>query len=108
MFPWYCCLCFLYQLSIQVGRVLNLQLFITCAIKGSAAARLKSNNYLWTVCLEEKALKGFWLQVPWCCATLPPCFSFLHHLLLQTTRLDFNQSLKAPGPTSHSFWTTNT
>nr|XP_034892699.1 LOW QUALITY PROTEIN: BTB/POZ domain-containing protein At5g47800-like [Populus alba] len=49
MFPWYCCLCFLYQLSIQVGRVLNLQLFITCAIKGSAAARLKSNNYLWTV-----------------------------------------------------------
>ncbi|KAJ6991837.1 hypothetical protein NC653_015247 [Populus alba x Populus x berolinensis] len=62
MFPWYCCLCFLYQLSIQVGRVLNLQLFITCAIKGSAAARLKSNNYLWTVCLEEKALKGFGLQ----------------------------------------------
>ncbi|KAJ6912196.1 hypothetical protein NC651_014774 [Populus alba x Populus x berolinensis] len=63
---------------------------------------------LLTECLEEKALKGFWLQVPWCCATLPPCFSFLHHLLLQTTRLDFNQSLKAPGPTSHSFWTTNT
>ncbi|KAG6770946.1 hypothetical protein POTOM_022289 [Populus tomentosa] len=69
-----------------LGRVLNLQLFITCAIKGSAAARLKSNNYLWTVCLEEKALKGFGLRVPWCCATLPPCFSFLHHLLLQTTR----------------------
>ncbi|KAJ6921306.1 hypothetical protein NC652_015268 [Populus alba x Populus x berolinensis] len=55
MFPWDCCLCFLYQLSIQVGRVLNLQLFITCAIKGSAAARLKSNTYLWTV--EKKIAK---------------------------------------------------
>ncbi|KAG6768861.1 hypothetical protein POTOM_024473 [Populus tomentosa] len=105
-----------------LGRVLNLQLFITCAIKGSAAARLKSNNYLWTLnmdkekiikpsgtlrktfwdlvdkflyrfrkgllteCLEEKALKGFWLQVPWCCAALPLYFSFLHLLLLPTTR----------------------